>query len=984
MKEPRNAWRMPGRSGKELPLRPLPLRAGSGPGDRCGISRICLGSPEPDPAPNRHRAPATHFCRSALAALVMLGAVGCNDDATPTPADATSPDAGNVGVDSAGPSDTGNPPMDTTGEPDTPIADVAEDAVPSDTTHDTTQADTTQTDTTQADVPGYGGVPWCDPPVPPPEALRKAGPTDQGHVLPGGRAITPVGVQAPVGGFPVEVRVHPTLPVAYVNNTGKKWKGVQTIDSSTGEVIQSIERDESFYGMALTKSGDALLVSGGRSGLVERYLVGDDGLLEKSGEVDLGGYPAGLALSDDGSKLWVGLFTDDALLQLDAVTLEQELSVALPFGAYAVAGIPGRDEVYVTGYDDTRIAAVDLGTGAVEELEVGGNPLGLAASASGERVFATVCDGDIVIAIDTATRELAGSAPVGEASLASEDGAPLPASSPSELLLDEAHGRLFLSRSADNAVSILDPATLTTTASLPVEWYPTGLALSSDGGTLVVANAKGVSVGPSKLELPDPPDADDGMSGTVSVIDLEGLDLQALSAQVEANVRRPAQVFPFDCDGTFPVPPVSGRPTPIEHIVLIVRENKTYDADLGDLGKGDSDPSLVLFGKDVTPNLHALALAFTTHDNFYNESENSVQGHLWLTASFVTDFVERMRLEGGDTFDAVSATDSGQPDFGTFFMHLLKHDVSFTNFGEVVGAFGEVDGKSVFEHTDVEYPGLFFNQEIKDEVKAQHVIDRLIGQDAFPQFVYILLPNDHTFGTDAGKLAPESMVNDNDHATGMLVSAISHSKYWDSTAIFIVEDDPQTGLDHVEGHRSLCVVVSPWAKRGHNSSVHTSFPSLFRTFELVLDLPPMNRYDANGTALWDAFTTEPDLAPYDVIPRTIEDRYNGAAMDMAAKWSHQMDFSGPDRNPDLGAVLWYHMLGAPPPGSHLARAMAGLVPPVPRKELDEDDVDAYDRGWQKARAYLLAHPDVLARIPAGTLPSALADVEASRAPAPRP
>ncbi|GMV41427.1 MAG: hypothetical protein AMXMBFR64_31430 [Myxococcales bacterium] len=915
--------------------------------------------------------------RFAHAVMTLALVAACaSEPPAGAPIDAGSLDTGptplaDVGAgDDTGPADAG--PEDT-GAGDAASLDMADWADGADGEHTGDAPDTTG----DAGPEDTGPLIFCDPPVPPPEALRKAGAGDTDHLLPGGRAITPVGTSAPVGGFPAEVRVHPTLPVAYVNNLGRKHKAIQVVDAVSGTLLQDLVREESFYGMALTPDGATLWVSGGRSSGVERYDVGEDGLLTPSGAVSVEGYPAGLALVD--GALWVGQYTGKAVSRIDLATLTIDAVIPLPFGPYGVIAIPGRDELYVTGFADTRAAAVDLTTGEPTLFELGGNPMGLAVSADGSRVWASVCDGDIVVAIDTVTREVVGSAAVGEASLAGPDGLPLPASAPADLLLDEAASRLYVSRSSDNAVSILDPTTLATVAALPTEWYPTGLALTPDRSTLLVCNSKGVSVGRTDVIGGD---ADDNMAGTVSVVPLDGLDLAALTAAVEANVRRPGEVFPFDCPHTFPVPPVRGRKTPIKHVVLVVRENKTYDALLGDLETGDGDPELTLFGEGITPNLHALARRFTSHDNFYNESENSVQGHLWLTASYVNEYIERMRLEDGTAFATASATEAGQPDYGSFFLHLIRHDIPFINFGEVVGAFGETDGKTVAEFTDVNYPGLFYNQAIPDEVKVRYVVSRLVEKGDFPPFVFLSIPNDHTYGKKAGYLSPESMINDNDYATGLLVEAISQSPFWDSTAIFIVEDDPQQGLDHVEGHRSILVVASPWAKRAYTSSVHTSFPSLFRTFELILDLPPMNRYDANATPLWDAFTTVPDPEPYVALPRTVEDIKNPIGKNLATQWSNAMDFSGPDREPDLGPILWLHRKGSPPPGSHLAQAMAGQVPPVRRGPEDLDDVDAFDEGWVKARAWLLARPDLLAKVPPGTLPEALADLEAARPAAP--
>ncbi|MBI5480869.1 MAG: bifunctional YncE family protein/alkaline phosphatase family protein [Deltaproteobacteria bacterium] len=827
---------------------------------------------------------------------------------------------------------------------------------------------------------GGGGTPdtvTCTAPAPPAEALLRAGAQQGARLLPGGRLLTPEGIETAVGGFPVEAVVHPTLAVAYVANTGYSRRGVQVVDLATGAVVQDAQRAEAFYGLALAADGTRLWAAGGSSGVVDYYDVGADGLLTRAGQVEPGEYPAGLALSADGTRLWVALFGGQAIVPVDVQTLAVGTPIMLGIKPYGLVLVPQRNEAYATGFADSRVAIADLGAATVTRLDLGaGSPLGLAASADGSSGYATVADGDVVVRIDTATRAVAAAQQVGEASIADAAGQPLPASSPTGIALDPATGRLFVARSADNAVSVFDGTSLAVLGAIPVGWYPTGVALSPDGGTLVVANGKGMGTGPLDAYGYGNESGKESMTGSVSVITLAGLDLAALAAKVEANVRRPGQVYPFTCDGSFPVPTTAGGSTPIEHIVLIVRENKTYDTLLGALGSGDGDPDLVLYGEEITPNIHALAREFVNHDNFYDDSECSVQGHLWLTSSFVNDYMERIWLEDyrGNGYGAESVTPQGTPEFGTFFTHLIKHGVTFTNFGEVVGSFGDYHGDAVLDHTDLAFPGTFFNTDVKDQEKAEHVAAELVDKGKFPQFVFLLLPNDHTSGTHPGTPTPEAMIADNDYATGLIVDRISKSKYWASTAIFIVEDDPQIGADHVDYHRSICIVASSWAKRGYVSSVHTSYPSLFRTFELILGIPPMNRYDALATPFFDAFASTRDDTPYDVRPNLVGDQLNPA--DAPGAWySMQMDFSGPDRNPDLGALLWWARKGAPPENSRLARELRGEVPsrygaaagaagdrPDGRDDDGADDRarDVYDASWKRFEQWLAAHPEVKA------------------------
>ena len=813
----------------------------------------------------------------------------------------------------------------------------------------------------------------CEAPAPPAEALRQMGEQDGMYVLPGGRVLTPAGLNVEVDGFPMDVRTHPTERVAYVSNSGYALRVLQVLDIDTGEVLQQQSRSESFYGLALNADATRLYAAGGDSSRVDIYDIGTGGLLTEAGSLTVPGFPAGLALSEDGSTLYVAQFGDDSLVAVDLGTGAVVDSLTTLNGPYSVAVVPGRDELYVTGFADDRVAVIDLTTFTVaENIRVGGNPLGLAVTADGATVYVTVANADVVSLIDTATRAVLTSQAVGEPSIDDGEGAPLPASSPSGLALDEVAGLLFVTRAADNAVALFDTADLSPVGAIPVGWYPTAIALADAGDRLVVTNGKGVGTGPLLGYGFGDESGKEAMTGTVSLITLGDVDLAASTAQVEQNVRRPSEVYQWDCEGSFGVPTVAGGETPIEHIVLIVRENKTYDTVLGDLETGDADPSLVLYGEDITPNLHALARQFANHDNFYDDSETSVQGHLWLTASFVNDYMERIWLEDyrGNGFGNEAPMEQGQPGFGSWFTHLIKHGVDFTNYGEVVGSFGEYQGDAVLSYTDLSFPGAFYNLDVYDQEKAEYVAEQLVDNEVFPPFVFVLLPNDHTKGTRPGALTPESMINDNDTATGLLVDRISHSRFWQNTAIFIVEDDPQVGADHVDYHRSICVIASPWVKHGYTSSVHTSIPSLFRTFELILGIPPMNRYDALATPFWDSFARVPDLTPYVYIERTVPDAFNSESAP-GAEYSELMDFSGPDRNPDLGVVLWWARMGAPPPGSRIAAELAGLLPsrlhdPYAAEDDGDDDGDdeaerdLYDAHWRRFYQWLADHPEVSA------------------------
>ena len=217
----------------------------------------------------------------------------------------------------------------------------------------------------------------------------------------------------------------------------------------------------------------------------------------------------------------------------------------------------------------------------------------------------------------------------------------------------------------------------------------------------------------------------------------------------------------------------------------------------------------------------------------------------------------------------------------------------------------------VAKYWDPNYPGVVFNTGIKGTVKAQYVVDRT-NAGFIPEFTYMHLANDHDEGKESGRPTPESMVADDDGGLGILVGGLSKSKFWDSTMIFVTEDDPQDGADHVDAHRTLALVVSPYARRGHVSKVHHSFASFYATWERILNAPPLSTYDAEAAPLYDCFTNIPDATPYEHVPRKVPEQVNTIMSPFAAE-SAMMDFSVPDNAPGLQKILWHYMKGAHAP-----------------------------------------------------------------------
>ncbi|MBN1944022.1 MAG: hypothetical protein JW797_00025 [Bradymonadales bacterium] len=783
-------------------------------------------------------------------------------------------------------------------EPEEPAEDVASDvqADPEPDTGPDAESDP-QTDIEEEPLP------ICVP-EPTPESFQVAGPDGQGSALtPGGRDLTPAGANLEIDGFPSDLVLSPDGRFALVTSTSSDDRRLVVVDLESATVVQNINRREASYGLAITAAGNRVYASGGANVRIDIYDMATDGTLTEAGTVDLIGFPSGLALSPDGTTLWVGMYFPAVVAEIDTATLTVTRQFPLEEPVWDLLHIPSRQELYLSSLAGYRVTVLDLVSGEVQTgIEVGQSPAGMACSPDGDRVWVAVSGTDRIATIDTQSRTIVSQVVIAERDLVDDQGETLPNSNINAVTYDAGSGRLYATRGADNAVSVLNAESMTLIGSFPTAWYPTGVAIHPDGTMLIVIEGKGFGAGPSLGRS-----SKSAMTGSVTLVDLAELDLSATSQAVVTQYNRPTLVFPFECEGTFPIPTRAGQRSPIEYVFLIVKENKTFDCVFGDLTDidVDADPDLVRYGEEITPNQHALARTFAFSDNFYTEVENSDMGHLLLTATHLTEFAERIWLEAQrlSRFEGFQVEDAATPVAGNFFTHLMDHGIPIRIFGEIVGMFAVANnGLMPIEYTDWGYPGgPLFNLSVTDESRARY-LSNLIDNGELTTFSFILLPNDHTMGTRAGELTPESMVSDNDYAVGLFIEALSHSAYWPTSAVFLVEDDPQGCYDHLDTHRSFITVISPWARRGYVSHVNSSFVSIFATIERILGVPPMGRPDASASPLWDMFTGQPDNTPYTALERQVPDEYNSADA-VGAEASAAMDFRSPDRNPDILFVL---------------------------------------------------------------------------------
>ncbi len=750
-------------------------------------------------------------------------------------------------------------------------------------------------------------------PEPSAAGLATTGPTGDGAVLiPGGRRLSPAGRTVAAGSFPMNLLAWPDRPLVAVTNNGKglgpgKHQSVQLFDSDSGELLTTIARDRPgafFYGLALSADGRTLYAAGGGAQQVERLVLRDDGrALEPDGGFAVSGYPAGLALDERRGLLYVGAQLDGEVVALELPDGTERWRRRIGMLPYELRLTPSGDALYVSLWARAelgapgQVAVLDPDDGRLRtKIDVGKNPEGMAMGSDG-RLFVACADADTVAVIDTARAERIASWPLGR------DPSDPTGLSPAAVALDEARGRLYAACAQKNSVQVLDLADGRPLGDIPTAWYPTGVAVQAASDQVLITCGKGLGSGPK----PGTEDIHRSMPGSLSLVPAPSAAALAAGHQtVRQNNDHPLTFFPQRClDRAFPLPRAVGQPSPIKHVIFVLRENKTYDQNLGDLEGTDGDPDLVMFGEQITPNLHALAREFCNLDNFYSDIEVSVQGHYWNVAATINDYSERIWHASYRDSSRLPSTGTQQPDYpmNDFIWHQLDDaGIGFRDYGEPLGVVGEINR---FEHmVDQDYLlDLGFNlYDTPDAQRVEWVLEE-IEAGLFPPFVFVGLFNDHTYGRRVGKPTPQWMVAENDYATGLLVDRISHSEFWPETLIIVTEDDPQSGADHVDGHRSIALLISPYTRKGYTSSVHYSFSSLIRTYGLILGMPALNMLDASAAPVYDCFTSQPDFSPYDARPIGIDYEVNNQGMPGAWE-SEQMDFTEVDRAHGLGQVLW--------------------------------------------------------------------------------
>lgn len=797
-----------------------------------------------------------------------------------------------------------------------------------------------------------------------------------------GWKISPAGKHETTGDMLLGCALSPDGRMLAVTNVGYAEHMLHIVDTSNGRIGQSLPLGRAWNGVAWSPDGTSIYVSGGASPQIHVYRKSPDGSLMPARPIripDLAqdaakepgkgqAYVAGLAMSGDGTTLYAANIATDTIYAIDPAAGSVRRSRKLEDGArpYCLRLAPEGSKLYVTQWALSSLLALNSGDlETVQTLETGNHPNDLLFSGDG-RLFVSCGNDDAVFVHDArsgAQRE--------KIRVAMTAGSPA-GTTPNALALAPDGKTLYVANADNNAVAVVDvarPGRSRVKGLIPTGWYPTAVAVSRDSRRLFIGSGKGLGTRPNPVSrLPINPVAPTGfeyigrmLGGLISTLEIpDDARLAGFTRQVHQNspysdalIEKPAQAPPR---GNNPVPSRLGDSSPIKYVLYIIKENRTYDQVFGGFrdhnGKprGNGDPNLTLFGEEVTPNHHELARQFVLLDNTFCSGEVSADGHPWSTGAYVTDITSR-------TWPVQYAGRGRQPltekvtvpPAGYIWDLCAAKGLSYRSYGEYVYASGPDAPPGPLTSTDG-VTGLKGHASAgwqaaraagkRDFEKAEVFVRELAEFErtgSLPRFMIMSLGEDHTSGTRPGAFTPKASVASNDLALGRIVEACTRSRYWKDMAIFVIEDDAQNGPDHVDAHRTVALVISPYAKRRHLDSTFYTTVSMLRTIELILGLPPMSQYDAAAAPMYGSFAQTADARPYTALPARIDLMEKNADRAYGARESMGIDFSEYDlltleQEDTLNRALWHSIKGehvpypVPVRGALFARSGRSAVP----------------------------------------------------------
>ena len=757
-------------------------------------------------------------------------------------------------------------------------------------------------------------------------------------MLPNGWSLSPAGRSLPLGDLPLNIAVSRSQKLIAVTNNGQSVQSLQLIDPRSEKVLDNIVIPKSWYGLKFSADEKYLYASGGNDNWILKYAI-SNGKLKLADSILLGKKwpekisPAGIELNDVKNEMYVVTKENNSLYIIDVATKKIIHQQSITEPAYSCILSNNKKELYISSWGGKKVLVFDVASRKITaEINVDENPNELLLSKNGKFLFVANAGDNSVSVIDIAKRKvlevlnaaLYPDAPTGSAS--------------NGLALSEDQKILYVANADNNSLAVFDvskPGSSKSKGFIPVGWYPTNVKVI--GKKIFVANGKGFSSLPN-AKGPDPTKKDQDVAyqqgdfknkqsridyigglfkGTMSIIDEPSVAQLSIYSKVVYDNTPYTKERELNARGEAgnPIPMKVGDASPIKYVFYVIKENRTYDQVLGDMPGGNGDTSLVLFGKNITPNQHKLASEFVLLDNFYVDGEVSADGHNWSTAANANDYLEKTWQTSyggrGGNYDAEGNREVSNPDRGFIWDYCKRAGVSYRTYGEFADDY-KANIKVLENHFCPYYTS--WDESVRDTSRFyqwKREFDSLLAKNAVPRFNSLRLINDHTEGQRIGRPTPFAHVADNDLAVGMFVEYLSKSPIWKETAIFILEDDAQNGPDHVDAHRSPAYIAGGFVKRNFVDHTMYSTSSMLRTMELILGLPPMSQYDAAAEPMWRCFNKTADLTAFQSVPALVDLNEKNTKNTASAKLSETFDFSKEDLIPDLvfSEVIWKAVKG---------------------------------------------------------------------------
>lgn len=754
-------------------------------------------------------------------------------------------------------------------------------------------------------------------------------------LLPNGWRLTPAGEQVQIGELPLNLIITGDEKYALTSNNGVADNSISVVDLENMKETQRITLNKTWRGIAFNEDESMLYASGGNNNLVYvlnfskgRLSLADSILIGKrypEENISITGidYVPGknylLAVSRESNSLYVIDVNRKNVIKkikLSGKCFDVKVNHA---GTYAYVSIWGKASVAEINLDNLEVSNI---------ISSGDHPCDMAITRNDKWLFVTNANNNTTSVIDLRNKK-----EIEKLNSALSPDVPY-GSTPDAVCLDSEDAKLYVANADNNYVAVFDvtdPGKSKSLGFIPTGWYPTAIKYLDKTDRIIVANGKGLSsranlMGPNP-EIRDPKTTvyiASMFKGTLSLINKpEEEELNKYSSQVFNNtpyIYRAKEKQ--SSQNVIPVKPNGTGSRQIKHVFYIIKENRTYDQVYGDLPQGNGDSSICLFGKKITPNQHKIATDYTLYDNFYADAEVSADGHNWSTAAYATDYVEKIWPVSygwrGGSYDFEGGVPAAAPSSGYIWNNVMNHGKTFRNYGEFVDWKKDDDGNYIVRDEDLvpvtnrKYPP--FDMKISDLDRYavwEKDFEKFEKDGNLPNFNLIRLPNDHTSGTRKGAPTPQAYLAQNDYALGLIVDKISHSRFWNESIIFVVEDDAQNGSDHVDAHRSCLLVIGPYVKRHFVDHTMYSTSGVLKTMELILGLPPMTQFDLSATPILHSITDTPDFSKYDVIKPHIDVNEKNLASAYGSALSARFNLKVEDAIPDVefNEIIWKAVKG---------------------------------------------------------------------------